>query len=116
MSQWQLSVREEGMRVALQLGCGSRALGMVNMSRAEYDTLCRFVMSTFMKMVSEELFARMQEKLWQDAQRACREDPEAAKKWLLDFGWSQDTIRSFTHEMTLHLAERLLGELPGYLR
>jgi len=109
-------MREDGPRVILTLSYGSRVLGMISVSRSEYEQLCRFVMSTFVKMVGDELSRKMQEKLWQDAQRACREDADAAKQRLLDFGWSLDGIRSFAHEMTLHLAERLLGELPEYLR
>lgn len=117
MGQWQLTTREEGpARVALMLSYGSRVLGVVNMSRAEYDNLCRFVMSTFIHMASHELMDKVGKKLWQDSQRACHEDADAAKQRLVDFGWSLETIRGFAHEMTLHLAERLLGELPGYMR
>lgn len=117
MQQWRLTTREDGSaHVSLMLSIGSRVLGVVSMSRAEYDNLCRFVMHTFVKMAGEELFDSVHGKLWQDAQRACREDAEAAKQRLVDFGWTLDSIRSFAHEMTLHLAERLLGELPEYLR
>jgi hypothetical protein len=117
MGQWRLTTREDGpARVMLMLAYGSRTLGVVNMSRGEYDSLCRFVMSNFVAMVGQELFDKVQQKLWQDAQRACREDAELAKQRLIDFGWSFDGIKSFAHQMTLHLAERLLGELPEYLR
>lgn len=115
---WKLTTREElgGSRVTVTLHYGSRVVGMVNMSRAEYDGLCKFVMSTFVKMVGQELQQKISEKLWQDAQRACHEDVEAAKERLVGFGWTLDGIRVFAHEMTLHLAERLLGELPEYIR
>jgi hypothetical protein len=112
VSRWRLAVRESSGRAIVTLLDGDKNAGVINVSLQDYESLCRTIMSAFTKTTSATLAKFMNDRLWADAQRACREDVEEAMRRLLEFGWTPEYLKKFVLEMTITLAGEILSVLP----
>lgn len=112
MSRWKVTVKESSGRALITLRDRNQTAGVVNISASDYESLCNSFMTGFIKIAKTKLVAKLNEKLWQDAQRRCDEDAEAAMKMLTAWGWNSESINRLADEMVIKLAEELISNMP----
>lgn len=115
MSRWKITVREEHGRATLTLLDRSVAVGMATITNADYRDLCRSISGGIMNIMKTSMVDTMQTRLWQDAQRVCDENVDAAQRWLLGYGWNTDKIKSFVTELAVKVGHQLLNALPEHV-
>jgi hypothetical protein len=108
-------VRDDQGRASIVLNYDGRAVGIVSMSWLAYEALCREIMTNVVKIARNSMTENLGTLLWQDAQRSSQEDPDLAKRRLLEFGWSQEQIERYADVLAKNLATILVNVLPEYV-
>lgn len=112
MTRWRLSVRDDSGRARVTLWDGSNAVGVINMSWADYKSAMLELVKSAMAQLNSILETHLGELVWRDAQTAAGNSTDEAMSRLASIGWTADTVRRAAKELTQHVAVKLLGRLP----
>lgn len=115
MNRWRVKVQDVSGQARIFLMDGQNTVGVVTMSWGDYAMLCRALVQFVRKTSFEAIKETLMRRIWADAQRLFDNSAELAMLKLREWDWNENTIQSYSDEVSRDIVKTLVGFLPEHV-